>query len=402
MPDSNTASKQTQSSKQTQLTTLPYHLATMYDTREEIEALATRTDPDFEKLITSSAGNFAHMTLSFKDMVSARKASQVISLADTPTEFTVKALLRDGTESEVRVNKPPAAISSTNDKTALVVLVYGGGFCLGHWSHMGRHARALAYLLGVTVASVSYRLAPEYKFPQAPRDVWDSLVWLTSATGLAALGGDVDPAQGLVVGGISAGANLATVVVQRDAAGAGMADQYSGGGKPQLASPVTGLWASIPIYYEAETVPAKYQALWFARDQNADAYILNKKGGDVARELCRFEPESPEFCPGYGAVGKAALAKMPPTYIQACGQDILRDDALIFEKVLRDDGIQTRLDVYPGVPHGFAELTDIPLARQNRADALKGIAWLLHRSVPSDDECHEALRVADETAPAPA
>ncbi|KXJ86507.1 Alpha/Beta hydrolase protein [Microdochium bolleyi] len=307
--------------------------------------------------------------------------------------------MRDGTESEVRVYKPSAVTQATTNKTPLVVLVYGGGFCLGHWSHMGRFARALAHLYGVTVANVSYRLAPEHKFPQAPQDVWDSLTWVTSAAGLAAMGGDVDPALGLVVGGVSAGANLATVVVQRSAAGPAMADKYSSGGEPQLASPVTGLWASIPIYYDGEMVPAKYRELYFAWEQNANSHILDKKGGDASRENYCHDPESPEFCPGFGPAGEAALPNMPPTYFQVCGQDPLRDDGLVFEKVLRDHGVQTRLDVYPGVPHGFAELTDIPLARQNRADTLKGIAWLLRRDVPSEDKCHEALRVADETAP---
>ncbi|KAJ1334000.1 acetyl esterase [Microdochium nivale] len=137
--------------------------------------------PDFEKIMTGSREHAVHMLPPLEVMVSDRKLGQVPPMADTPTEFTVKALLRDGTESEVRVFKPSGvtAVPTTTNKSALVVLVYGGGFCTGHWSHMARYARAIAYLLGVTVANVSYRLAPEHKFPQCPQDVWDSLSWLT-------------------------------------------------------------------------------------------------------------------------------------------------------------------------------------------------------------------------------
>jgi acetyl esterase/lipase len=42
------------------------------------------------------------------------------------------------------------------------------------------------------------------------------------------------------------------------------------------------------------------------------------------------------------------------------GVDPVRNEALIYEKVLREDyGVKTKLDVYPGVPHvfGFSLLT---------------------------------------------
>lgn len=348
--------------------------------------------------MASSAKN-PMIGVKFRDMISMFSAKHMIpQLPDTPTEFTVKATMRDGHESEVRVYKPrkpssAASVSASASKTPLVVLIHGGGFCIGHWSHMGAHARSIAHLHGVTAVSIAYRLAPAHKFPQAPHDVWDTLQWLSSESGLQALGGDVDTALGLVVGGISAGANLSTVAVQQSALLT--ADNAAG----KLSHPVTGLWASIPCYYEPDTVPEKYRDLWVSRTQNAVAPVINADALEFVREAYAFDARSPDYCPGYGV--KGAAAKMPRTHIQVAGQDPLRDDGLVFEKVLQDNGVETRLDTYAGVPHGFAEITEIPLAHKSRADALRGFGWLLGKAEPTDEQCREAWTTAVQTATTP-
>ena len=47
------------------------------------------------------------------------------------------------------------------------------------------------------------------------------------------------------------------------------------------------------------------------------------------------DPKDPQQFP---ALRNAAHEHFPPTYIVACGGDVLRDDALVMEKVLRDNG----------------------------------------------------------------
>jgi len=50
---------------------------------------------------------------------------------------------------------------------------------------------------------------------------------------------------------------------------------------------------------------------------------------------------------------KSGHADLPPSCFQICGQDPLRDEALIFEKILREEhAIPTKVYVYPGQPHG--------------------------------------------------
>ncbi len=59
--------------------------------------------------------------------------------------------------------------------------------------------------------------------------------------------------------------------------------------------------------------------------------------------------------------------------------DINRDEALIYEQVLREEcGVQTRTDVYPGQPHIFWSV--LPMLKQSKkwaTDTVEGVGWLL-------------------------
>lgn len=43
---------------------------------------------------------------------------------------------------------------------------------------------------------------------------------------------------------------------------------------------------------------------------------------------------------------------LPPAYLQVCGLDPLRDEALIYGRVLREEaGVKTKIDIYKGLGH---------------------------------------------------
>ncbi len=51
---------------------------------------------------------------------------------------------------------------------------------------------------------------------------------------------------------------------------------------------------------------------------------------------------------------QSLLKNVPPTYFQICGLDPSRDEGLIYERILSEDnGVKTKMDIYPGLPHEF-------------------------------------------------
>jgi acetyl esterase/lipase len=75
---------------------------------------------------------------------------------------------------------------------------------------------------------------------------------------------DINPHLGFLIGGISAGANLAAVA----------AHLYTSEKRTPL---LTGQYLSIPTICEPAAVPAEHKTAYLSREQNKDALILNQK-----------------------------------------------------------------------------------------------------------------------------
>jgi len=270
--------------------------------------------------------------------------------------------MRDGYESEIRIHRPKTP--PKDGGSPLIVLIFGGGFFMGNCLQMGNTARALTDLYSAIVVCISYRLAPEHPWPQAHHDGWDNLLWI--AANASSLGADT--AAGFVLGGSSAGGNIAAVLAQKSL-------------KENLAAPLTGLWMDVSmVFAKPENCPQEYKHLYLSYTQNEDAPgLLTKQAIQYIKSASKADGFSPDFSP---VNAETPHVGMPRTFIQAAGMDMYRDDAVIYWTMLRANGVEARLKVYPGVPHGHANLyPQLKASREAKVDTLEGFGWLIGREV---------------------
>lgn len=100
------------------------------------------------------------------------------------------------------VYHPPAST-----RPAVYVNVHGGGFVVGHPEQDDPWCRYLAAHAGVVVINPDYVLAPRYRFPAAPHQIYDIVCWAADP--------DRDwDGRRLCVGGQSAGGNLSAAAAR--------------------------------------------------------------------------------------------------------------------------------------------------------------------------------------------
>lgn len=143
----------------------------------------------------------------------------------------------------------------------------------------------------------------------------------------------------------------------------------------KLSPPLTGLWLCIPGICHPSVIPAKYKDDMVSHSQNADNPGLNESDYQLFMEAYGAPYEDPLFSPLFWESGHKGH---PKTYFQVCGMDPLRDEGLIYEKVLREAGVETKLDIYPGVPHGhWLSAPHLQKSKQYFEDNPKGFDWLM-------------------------
>ncbi|EEB90772.1 hypothetical protein MPER_10977 [Moniliophthora perniciosa FA553] len=204
-------------------------------------------------------------------------------------------------------------------------------------------------------------LAPEYRFPTAVNDAFAALKYVASHPEEFS----ASLKKGFIVAGSSAGGNLAAVLshLARD-------DSFF------QDKPLTGQHLQVPAVCHPAAYPEKYKSSLLSLEQCKDAPGLTREDITDIIEWYAGTPEDPKFSPLLLPSHKG----LPPAFIQVCGLDPLRDEGLLYEKILREADVPTRFEVYPGATHGFNSLyASIGQAAKWRKDYTDGLRWLLQQ-----------------------
>lgn len=259
-------------------------------------------------------------------------------IPDKVTETDHKISVRDGASITVRIYTPTAA--SPSEGRPLIVMFHEGGWYQGDPTDEALNCRLFARDLNAVCVNVDYRLAPEHPFPTGIDDAWDALRWCAATAAPTSTLLPADPARaGFLVGGASAGGNFAAVVSQiaRD---------------EKLQPPLTGQYLCVPalLNVEEHDVPAAWKADCRSRYVLGNDPVIPVKPGQVSPSyhLLKAPPLDPRFSP----MLHKNLKDLPPAFFQIGGLDPLRDEAILYERLLRaDNGVATKIKVYDGFGH---------------------------------------------------
>jgi acetyl esterase len=218
----------------------------------------------------------------------------------------------------------PLRIIAPDSPRGVYLHLHGGGWVLGGADMQDPMLERLAGATGLVVVSVEYRLAPEHPYPAGPDDCEAAALWLAEHA-KAEFG-----SEALAIGGESAGAHLAAVVLLR------LRDRY-GQASFRGANLVYGA-------YDLSMTPSQRR---FGNTR------LVLRTIDIIQFANAFLPmvtdrRDPDVSPLY-----ADLAGLCPALFTVGTMDALLDDTLFMHGRWVAAGNLAELEIHPGGAHGF-------------------------------------------------
>jgi acetyl esterase len=306
-------------------------------------------DPDAAAVFRAfqEAGRPAYETLTAPEAREFYLAGRVVTNPEPPELKSVAPLKIPSPAGSIPARVyTPRKLRQLDGLAPCLVFFHGGGWVIGDLDSHDVVCRKLADEGQLIVISVDYRLAPEHKFPAAVDDAVTATRWI--ADNARQLG--IDAAR-LMVGGDSAGGNLAAVVAiaARDGNGPAIAGQL-------LIYPATDFAMTHPSHAEPETSILLTHSVirWFR-----DHYL----SGAADAHDWRASP-----------VRATTLIGLPPAYVLTAGADPLRDEGDEYAQRLKDAGVPVTYRHFPGQFHGF--FTMGKLLQQANIAASEIAGWL--------------------------
>lgn len=224
--------------------------------------------------------------------------------------------------------------------------IHGGGFVTGLPEDDDKFCDLVRNELDITVISIDYRLAPEYKCPTDKNDVFDVVDYVRSHSEEFKINPD-----NMGIGGHSAGANISTVVCMM----AKEAKKFSFKCQVLDYPPLDLATSATEKFYTEGAIPPEIAAVFdkcYRREEDA---------------------KNPYCSPVYAT--NEELKELPPAILITCEIDSLRDEAENYAQKLIKAGVETTAKRFYGVRHGFTigdfELFESKEAHKMIVDGLK-------------------------------
>lgn len=265
----------------------------------------------------------------------------------------VKSEEIDGVQtSRIEIQTSSETINTTlikpdNAKGALLYL-HGGGWSMGSAKSCETFCKYLAKLCKIVVVCPDYKLAPEFRYPNADEDCFAIFQWMQSQASELKI-----KTEDIFLGGDSAGGQLAISVINKalkigEKTPKGLA----------LIYPATS--------FENRNTDESWQK--FGKNYALDADLMNTFITTYIPEENRHEASPLNF---------DTLSDFPPTLIISSECDILRDQGAEFANKLRERKVKVRKILFKGATHMFVSnpqmRESLNMAVEEIADFLKQV-----------------------------
>jgi monoterpene epsilon-lactone hydrolase len=222
----------------------------------------------------------------------------------------------------------------------------GGGFVSGSGAHYLALAGHISAAAQCAVLLADYRLAPEHRFPASIDDCICAHEWMIASGPYGPA-----PATATFIAGDSAGGGLtlATLLALRDR------------GRP-LPTAGIPLSACTDLTLASDSIRSEEDPICSARSMPVFAELY----------LGEADPRNPLASPVFGT-----YTGIPPLLIQVGEHEMLRDDSVRVAAKARSDGVEVKLEVWPGMVHVF-QVRELP----ESYEAIEHIAQFMRSCLP--------------------
>jgi epsilon-lactone hydrolase len=216
---------------------------------------------------------------------------------------------------DVFVVTPPGA--DTSDDAPIYFDIHGGGLVAGGGDICRMMATGAAERTGLYTWSVDYRMPPDFPYP-APLDdclaVYGALL-------------DAKRPEQIVVGGGSAGGNLAAALM--------------------LRAHAEGLPMPACLLLISPEVDLTESGDTFETNEGVDTVLVNRLSESIALYANGHDLDDPFLSPLFGDV-----SHFPPTFLQSGTRDLFLSNTVRMHRALRAADVEAELHVWEAMPHG--------------------------------------------------
>ena len=232
------------------------------------------------------------------------------------------------------------------DPDLRLLYLHGGGFVSGSGAHYLALAGHISAAAQCAVLLPDYRLAPEHRFPASIDDCICAHEWMIASGPYGPA-----PATATFIAGDSAGGGLtlATLLALRDR------------GRP-LPTAGIPLSACTDLTLASDSIRSEDDPICSARSMPVFAELY----------LGEADPRNPLASPVFGT-----YTGIPPLLIQVGEHEMLRDDSVRVAAKARSDGVEVKLEVWPGMVHVF-QVRELP----ESYEAIEHIAQFMRSCLP--------------------